>query len=304
MRGGIMEKKYYHLFANGADARNFITNKDEMKAAFNRVGLCCSLTGAIVVAFSVEESHPHVLLWGEYDDCLKFKSYYVDISVRCISRRRGSLDGVKFRCELYEVSDPSYLRNVAMYTIIQATKDGKPVMPYDYLYGSGPLYFRSEKSVLPWLVDDEGVVCKPLRFGDLKERQKQIVCGSTSRIPEDWLVCNGYILPSNYVDVSRFEGIYITHNCYRVFMSSGKDKYSVVQDKMALVRGVIIDDLEARRLCETITMELFGRKGTRHITSQQRIILARALRKRYSFSLRQISMLTKLPETELGEYIK
>lgn len=297
-------EKYYHLFANGADARNFITNKEEMKAAFNRVGLCSSLTGAVVVAFSIEESHPHILLWGEYQDCMRFESYYVDISVRCIARRRGSLDGVKFHCELYEVSDPSYLRTVAMYTIIQPTKDGKPVMPYDYLYGSGPLYFRSEKSVLPWLLDDEGKVCKPVRFGELNERQKQIVCGSTSRIPEVWLVCNGYILPSSYVDIERFEDIYRTHNCFRVFMSSGKDKYSVVQDKMASVRGVMIDDLEARQLSETITLELFGRKGTRHITPQQRIILARELRRRYSLSMRQISVLTKLPEAEIREYIK
>lgn len=297
-------KTYYHLFANGSDARNFITNKDEMKAAFNRVGLCSFLTGANVVSFSLEETHPHILLWGEYDECVRFKSYYVDISVRCIARRRGSLDGVMLHCDLYEVSDPFYLRNVAMYTIIQATKDGKSVMPFDYPYGSGPLYFRSQNTVFPWLIDEEGEIRKPVRFKDLPERQKQVVCGSTSRIPDEWLVCNGFILPSNYVDVERFENIYKTHNCYRVFMSSGKDKYSIVQDKMASVRGIMIEDMEARRLCETVTLEMFGRKGTRLLDPEQRVTLARELKRRYSLSTRQISMLTKLPEEELRDYIR
>lgn len=296
-------KTYYHLFANGADARNFIINQAEMKTAFNRVGLCSHHSGAIVVAFSIEESHPHVLLWGEREECLRFKTLYENISSRCIVRRRGSLDGVKLHCELYEVSDPSYLRNVAMYTIIQATKDGKAVMPYDYLYGSGALYFRSAKSVLPWLVNDDGEVDVPRCFGDMNERGKQILCGSTRRVPDDWLVCNGFILPVNYVDVRRFEEIYRTHNCFRVYMSSGKDKYSDVQDKMALERGVMIDDLEARRLCETICLSLFGRKGTRHITPQQRLILARELYRKFRLSIRQIATLSKLPEDEIRKYI-
>ena len=46
-------KTYYHLFANGADARNFITSEEEMIAAFNRVGVCKSLTEADVIAFSI-----------------------------------------------------------------------------------------------------------------------------------------------------------------------------------------------------------------------------------------------------------
>ena len=295
-------KNYYHMFANGADAKNFITSEEEMVSAFNRVGLCSSLTGVSVLSFSIEDSHPHILLWGTDRDCRRFKDYYEDISSRCIARRRGSLDGVLLHCELYEVTDLSYLRNVAMYTVIQATKDGKAVMPYDYLYGSGALYFRSGRYVLPWNIDESGNVLEPVMFKNLSFREKRSVCGSTFQIPDEWLVSNGYILPTNYVDVGRFEDIYRTHNCYRVFMASGKDKYKDVLDKMASVRGLMIEDIEARRLCETMCLTLFGRKGTRHITPEERIVLARELHRHYNLSVRQLSTLTKLPEEELRKH--
>ncbi|MBP9987764.1 MAG: hypothetical protein KBT44_07585 [Bacteroidales bacterium] len=296
-------KGYYHMYANGSDARNFIIEEVEFVLAFNRVGLCCYLSGAVVVSFSIEDSHPHILLWGTYEQCLKFKRYYEEISRRCIARRRGSLDGVVLCCRLDEVQDTSYLMNVAVYTIVQPTKDGKAVMPYDYLYGSGALYFRSCNVLLPWMVNDRNEIERPVTFGSLTVNEKRRICGSKSLVPDDWLVCRGFILPTNYVDVKRFESIYKTHNCYRVFLSSGKDKLKVVQDRMAQSRGLMIEDIEARKYCESACMELFGRKGTRHITPEQRITLARELHRRHGLCCRQLSTLTKLPEEEIRNYV-
>ena len=297
-------KRYYHFFANGDDARNFITSEEEFKLAFNRVGLCCHLSGVTVVAFSVEDTHLHALLWGVFDECEQFKNLFVRKSQCSIVSGRGSLDGVKLDCELYEVDDENYLRNVASYVVVQATKDGKAVMPYDYIYGTGSLYFRSEHCVLPWMVSKDGGVMEPVRFDAVSSRDKRKLCGSRENIPDHWLVCNGFILPTNFVDVKRFESIFKTHNCFRVFMSSGRDKYMAVQDMMASVRGIMIEDLEARRLCESVCLALFGRKGTRHVTPEQRIELSRELRRRYGLSIRQISTLTRLPEEELCKYLR
>ena len=295
---------YYHMFANGDDAKNFITSEREFKAAFNRVGLCAFITGVIVVAFSIEDSHPHILLWGTYEDCLKFKMLYESMSIRCIARRRGSADGVVLHCELYEVTDESYLKNVATYTIVQATKDGKAVMPYDYLYGTGALYFRNEFSVLPWLIDNFGKVTEPVKFGSLKDKEKSEYCWSKTYVPDEWLVCNGFILPTNYVDIRRFESIYRTHNCFRAFLSSGKNSDAPIAAKMAEIRGVQIEDLEARRICETVSFDLFSKRTARHLNTEERLQLAQTLRSRYHLAHRQLSFLTYIPESELRKYIR
>lgn len=299
-----MEEHYYHMFANGDDAKNFITEESEFRTAFNRFGVCQYRTGVKVLSFSVEDSHPHALLHGTYEDCLAFKDLYQDLSLRSIARRRGSQDGVNLNCEIYRVSSEQYLMNVAAYTIIQATKDGKSIMPYDYLYGTGPLYFRSRHTVLPWLINDAGEMCTPCRIADLTVRERLAVCATRAELPQEWLVCNGFILPTNYIDVKGFEKIFRTHNCFRVFLSSNKSKDEPILEHMAEARGILIEDLEARQLCRQACQSLFNKESTRPLSPEQRISLARHLRHDHHLSIRQLSFLTHISELELRKYIR
>lgn len=300
----MKKEHYYHMFANGDDAKNFITNENEFKAAFNRFALCQHLTGAAVLSLSVEDTHPHALLWGNYECCRKFVDLYVDLSRRSVIRKRGTTDGMILSCEMLEIDDDQYLKNVGTYTITQATKDGKAVMPYDYLYGTGALYFRSRYAVLPWLVDDSGHQMKPVKLGSLPVREQRALNGSRRSLPPDYLVCNGFVLPTNYVDVRRFESIYKTHNCFRAFMASGKARDEEILRRMSELRGVVIEDMQARSLCREACLQLFGKQTTRHLTTTERISLAQHLRKLYSISYRQLSSLVWIPESELRKYVK
>lgn len=300
-----MEKRYFHMFANGDDARNFIETEEEFKAAFNRFAVCHLLSGAAVLSFSVEDSHPHALLRGSTEACNRFKTLYEKMSVCSIARKRGSLGDVALHCELYEIDNEQYLMNVAAYTITQATKDGKAVMPYDYRFGTGALYFRSKYSILPWLVNEDGVIQLPLKFGMLRVRDQRIVCPTRKiTIPDDWLVCNGFVLPENYVDIKGFESIFRTHNCFRAFLSSGKAKDDAIFEKMSETRGIYIEDLEARRLCSECCRRLYGRVTTQSLSPEERITLARYLRREYHISYRQLTFLTKVSESELRKYVR
>lgn len=299
-----MERKYYHLFANGDDAKDFITTENEFKSAFNRFAVCSYLSGATVVSASVEDSHPHSLLWGYQHQCESFKNFYEKISRRSIVQRRGSLDGVRLNCQLYEITDNQYLKAVGTYTIVQATKDGKAVMPYDYRYGTGALYFRSRYAILPWYINDNGEICKPVEISSLTLRERRQLFPETIKLPSHWKTCNGFILPENYVDIERFEAIYGSHNCFRAFLSSGKAKDDPIREKMAQERGVIVEDLEARRICSEHCFRLFGVRTARMLSTAQRITLAQNIRNTYRLSYRQLSFLTKLPESELRKYVK
>jgi len=299
-----MEEHYYHMFANGDDAKNFITSEKEFKLAFNRFGVCQHLTGVIVLSASVEDSHPHALIKGSFEQCILFKNLYEELSIRSIVQSRGSKDGVILHCEIAEVSDEQYLMNVGTYTIVQATKDGKAVMPYDYLYGTGALYFRSPNTILPWMIDKDGKCVDPVRYGDLTIRKKHNLCATKTKLPDNWLICNGFVLPTNYIDVKLFENIYKTHNCFRAFMASGKTRDEQIITQMSRVRGVNIEDLQARELCRELCYELFRRVNTRMLNVNERLELARALRQRYFLSVRQLSFLVKIPETEIHKYIK
>lgn len=300
-----MEKKnYFHLFANGDDARDFILDEEDFFAAFNRFGVCAAATGVTVLSFSVEDSHPHALLYGEADKCVQFKELYEVTTVRYVAVRRGSCARLNFYLELYPVTDVDYLRNVAAYTIVQPTKDGKRVMHYDYLWGTGSLYFRPANHVPIWLVDREGRVQNPRRVDSLTARERKSLLHSKRDVPGEWLTCNGFLLPHNYVDVARYEQIFQTHNRFRAFCSAGRSKDAEVADRMADSRGVQLEDLEAREICSGLAVSLFGSRDVRRLGIPQRLRLAGKMRSDYRISFRQLGTLVHLPEMEIRKYVR
>ena len=301
-----MNQEYFHVCANGADARNFILCEADYYAAFNLVAVCAANTPVRVVSFSIEDSHPHFLLWGTEEDCTRFKVLYETQYIHyAAATRKGGAD-LRLHCELYPIGDDEdYLLNVAVYTIIQATKDGKAVMPYDYPWGTGCLVFRKGFYVPVWQFDARGNICQPVPFGSLGTRARRALLHSQQwSIPDNWLVCNGLILPSNYVDVARFESIYGTHNRFRVFLSSPRKREEMMLARMAEQRGVTLEDLEARKKCGDTCKFLYGTRDPRRLDGPQRIRLAQQLRHRFKISFRQLATLVRLSETEVRTYVR
>ena len=308
MRRGnkAMKKEYFHVCANGADARNFIICEADYYAAFNLIAVCAANTDVVVVSFSIEDSHPHFLLYGTREGCARFKGLYETLYIHHASAtRKGGADLV-LRCELYPIGDDEdYLRNAGVYTIIQATKDGKGIMPYDYPWGTGCLVFRKGFYVPVWLFDADGNICKPVPFGSLGACERRAMIHTQKyTIPDNWLVCNGLILPTNYVDIDRFESIYGTHNRFRVFLSSPRKREVEMLDRMIEQRGVNLEDQEARRVCGDTCKQMFGTRDPRRLDGHCRIRLAQQLRQQYKMTFRQLATVVRLSETEIRTFVR
>lgn len=294
------------MCANGADSRNFIISEDDYYTAFNYFGVCAANTEVEVVSFSIEDSHPHALLWGTRLECSRYTVLYESLYTHYAAATRNGGADLVLRCELYPIGDDmDYLRNVAVYTIIQPTKDGKSVMPYDYLWGTGSLYFRNGFYTPVWYFDKEGTIRQPVSFISLGAREKRALLHTRNyMIPDDWLVCNGFILPENYVNIERFESIYITFNRFRVFLSSPKSREEVMLAKMAEERGVMMEDMEARRACGDCCKRMFGTRDPRRLDPRNRLSLAQQLRSQLRLTYRQLATLVRLPETEIRAFVR
>lgn len=301
-----MKQEFFHMCAKGADSRNFILSESDFYAAFNLMGVCAANTDVVIVSFSIEESHPHALLWGTCENCIKYKNLYETQYVHYAAAGRPGGSDMAFHCELYPIGDDlDYLRNVAVYTIIQPTKDGKQIMPYDYRWGTGSMYFRTSNHIPIWYFDDAGIIHQPVSIGSLGTRERnKLLHSRILSVPEEWLVCNGFILPGNYVDVCRFEAIYGTCNRFRVFLSSPRSREEMMLTRMAEYRGVVMEDIEARKVCGELCRQLFGTRDPRKLDSTQRIMLARQLRRQFKLTFRQLSTLVRLPETEIRIFVR
>ena len=302
----MMNKEYFHVCADGADARNFIIKEADYYAAFNHVAVCAANTDVVVVSFSIEDSHPHLLLWGVKEECSRYNVQYETLYKHYAASTRKGGSELVLRCELYPIGDDfDYLRNVAVYTVIQPTKDGKSVMPYDYRWGTGSMYFRTGHHTPVWYFDDKGIIHQPVSIGTLGKRERNNILHSRIlSVPDDWLVCNGLILPDNYVDVGRFESIYGTCNRFRVYLSSTKSREEAMLARMAEYRGVMLEDIEARKVCGELSRQLFNTRDTRKLDATQRIMLAQQLRRQFKLTFRQLSTLVRLPETEIRTFVR
>lgn len=296
---------YFHMCSDGHESGNLIICVDDLYAAFNLIGVCAANHPAVkVLAFCIEDSHFHALLSGVKSDCESFSSLLKRSYMRHVVMTRGGKDGVNLQFENIPIRDDGHLMNVGAYIVAQATKDGKAVLPCDYKWGSGSMYFRDDTHIPIWYIDENRMVSRPRKVGDLYFRELYSTLHTkTLTVPSDWLVCNGFLLPENYVDVKMFENIYRTHNCFRVFSSISNKSFQDVKSRIADYVGVSMEDFEARKVCIRHCREQFGQGDARRLNAHQRLILGQFLRIKYHLSFRQLSILVHLPESELRLYI-
>ena len=294
---------FYHLCSDGELTPDFITCDEDFRVAFNLVGVCAANADVVVLAYSIEDTHLHSLLYGTKAACVEFKTMYEESWAHHVGCIRGTRKGADIELELLLVDSEDYLLNVGAYTIYQATKDGKPVMPYDYRWGTGSMYFRSKAHKSIWLTDESGCRGRMVRVGDLSERVRRRLLCSKAPVPDSWQMCNGILLPENIVDVSRFEDIYKTPNRFRVFQGNSRNRDQLVRQKIALARGVTIEDTEARLKCQALVQQCYGFKDVRRLDAFQRIYIAQQLRKAYHLSCRQIAALVRIPYKEVCKYV-
>ena len=292
-------KKYYHFYSEGRVAVELFLSKSDFVAALNRLAVCAArFPGVAVVAFTFEDTHVHFLLYCLEEDGKAFCDLFKRLTMIYLSHTRGGKpSGLQILFDVEEIDDESYLKKVGVYVIVQPTKDGKGIMPYDYPWSSAPLYFRGEKAVPLWFVDKHGVVQDTIRIGDMTYREKRKKIKTAVGLPDEWLVCNDIVLPSNYVDVSRFENVYKTHNAFRAFLSRSSD--SEVIQQAASVRGVSLPDHEMRGACRKICKEVFSVGDVRRLDSARRLEVARHLRRRYLVSKKQLSRIVHVPLDEI-----
>ena len=271
---------YFHITANGADARHFITCEAEYFAAFNLIGVCAAnCPGVTIVSFSIEDSHPHMLVWGIREDCAFFKDRYETLYKHFVAATRKGGTGLVLHCELYPIGDdPDYLLNVAVYTIIQPTKDGKPVMYHDYPWGTGNAFFKVGRT-------------QGRRLDSFSGRARMRLLHSEQKLPPDWIVGEeGYILPESYVNVERVESLFRTPKRMNYFLQNS----SKAKRRLAAAECPSFSDQLVLSAIHDLCHSLFRKSSLETMDWKERAELIKQLRYRFSSDPQQLARVTGL----------
>lgn len=114
---------------------------------------------------------------------------------------------------------------------------------------------------------------------------------------QDVPVSEGLIFPGEFVAVEIVERVFRTCRSFNYFM--GNSREDDMDSHAMLISRLSMPIQEIRQHRNELSLELFGKTGLRNFDMAQRVKLARALRKKYGCSAKQVCKVCGLIHDEV-----
>ncbi len=322
-----MTKNYYHICSDGNYASVLFYDTVDYKAAMNRIAVLSLRMEITILAFVLMDNHFHFVVACDSDEkCVQFITEFKRLTGKFISdihHEPASLRGLPV--QVIPLKDEDTLRTVIAYVVKNPTK-ARISMFYNYPWGTGGLYFNPG-SVQPassmanrQLVSVEHTRQHKRQQGrpsnpggdptpvshKSKSHPERVqtadalgtfavrnLCHTRVKIPGNWIIADGVILPINYVDVGAVESFYKTTRSYMYSLSLNKD--DEIEKDMEEWGGLLMSDIELRAERNAMMRRLFAIDSIRSLSLPQRLKLARELRWKYKCSKKQLARIVHLP---------
>lgn len=268
----ITVKNCWHFSTEGTNVDCMFFDEQDFLEGMNRVAALKRLFDIRILAFSLMDTHVHFILYGDFDQCNAFMHEYVRKTSWSISRKHKDRHKLKSVPINHQVIDTDgYLKTAICYVIKNAPVGGIPYSAYDYPWSSGPLYFRAAGHwSSPKWIEEKG-------SDDAME------------------------FPGRYVDYRLVERIFKTHRSFNYFMCVSREKD--VEGRGGVISHLSLPLQELRQHKGEVCKELFGEGSIRHLSTSQRLQLARTLKARYNSSPKQISRVCGLIYDEVKDLL-
>ena len=280
---------YYHICSDGNYSSALFRNTDDFKAAMNRIAVCTLRSRIVILAFVLMDNHFHFVVHCESEEiCLKFINEFKRLTGKYNHDVYGEYSTLKrLPVKVIPVQDADYLKNLIGYVIKNPTK-ARMDMFYDYPWGTGGLYFRREANP----GREESV-----RVSDLCDDAVRKTCRTRFKLPPEWRIDNGIILPENYVDTESVLKLFKTTRAFLTFVSANKD--GEIDRDMGEWSEINMTDSELRAERILLSRKMFGTANLGKISAPERLRLARDLRRTFLCSKKQLARIVHLPYQEL-----
>ena len=273
--------------------RDFIDGMNRIYLAFRKY------PNVTILAFVLMDTHFHLVMHGDYNDCNNFVHEYLRRTSMYISFMHGDrkkLLGIPVCSQ--RIDTDIYLKKAICYVIKNPTSAGLSYLPYDYPWSSGSLYFRKRNC---WTSPmwGEGLFGSEILNMSLRRARKEF----RMRFPKKTEVASsgGMIFPGEYVAFEMVGRIFRTCRSFNYFMGMSREEdlnpLSVTASRLS------IPIAEMRQLRRELGMELFGKSSLRTMSTSQRLKLARTLRSRYNCSAKQAARVCGLVYGEVMDVI-
>lgn len=292
----IPVRNCWHFSTDGNAVDAMFFDERDFRDAMNGIYVLLQKYKVIILAFVLMDTHVHFILYGEFGECNRFMHDLVARISRGLHLRYGysnKLSGLPVNYQ--KIDTDRYLKTAICYVVRNPTVAGLPYLPWNYPWSSGPLYFLRD---LPWSMATRPEASALSELTTL-ERRKALKSRMVDK-NSDFLI-DGLVLPQQYVAVDVVERIFRTASGYNYFLCTCRE--SDVESREGRISRLSIPMQEMRQHRIEICRQMYGRSTMNTMNTEQRLRVARALRAKYSSSVKQLARLCGLIYEEVKDMI-
>ena len=275
----------YHVCTDGM-SRNilFKDDKDFIKG-MNAVAVCRLTFGVGILCFCLMSNHVHFIIKGTYDECVGFIRLYK-------KRMNELLEGANTDVSVKPIDTEDYLKTAIAYVLRNPVAAKLPIVPGEYRWSSGNCYFADASMYGRRFT-------KASDFGSTEMRQR---FNTRHALPGDYLITEeGIIWPRCYVDYKTVERLYRTPATFLYHLAKNMDMENELTTD--ILRKANYSDQELYNSASAICHSQFGKEALGQLSIEEKLSIARIVRKKYGASAKQISRITGLDPQLLKELL-
>lgn len=290
---GLEETGYFHICTDGKAIPWMFQDNRDFIVGIKRIGICATMTGVIIVAYTLMDNHVHFLLYGTLPQCKDFINLYKRLTGKWIRTRYGYSDFLhNLPVEIIRIEGEESLLNTIAYLDRNPIVAGFKYMPGEYPWGSARFMFKADETGME-------------NFRSLESftrREQKALLHSHTVLPQDWNVdCNGMILPTSFMNIRRLESFFRSPAKYSYFLA--KKLEGIVEQNLEHSRKSFIPDKELRPVVRKLALEKYGSDDIKSLNVNARLGIARILRYSYGSTVKQISRMIYLDTDALEGFI-
>ena len=277
-----MKSEYYHVCSEGLEKRMIFRNRREFIMGMNYVALCYLKHKVRMQCFCLMGNHFHFILSGSLEECWKFGNEYKRMCAMMMKRMQGCEAGMKnVELQIKEIADSGYLENAIAYVLRNPVAAGFRLMPHQYEWSSGDMYFRNS------------YIASGKRADSFNIKELTRLLNSNTKIPEHYIIDDsGIISPLNYIDHKTVEDIY--RHPSRLLGALSAKKEAEFEIFLGIADKYIPDIEELKDSVRELIKIQFGVRAVSQLSVEQKMKLGSLMRRNFRASRKQIALITRL----------
>ena len=276
-------KKYYLVTTDHLAEGLWFRDEKDFIAGMNFVAIQAYKSNVTVLAFILMSNHLHFVVQGRWADVKAFIDGLKSRYSKYLHNKYGTFEFLRRNgVRIEEVSSLNEgLEKAVAYTQMNCVAANICSHPSQYLWGTGPVFFRPSKR-------------SGRSLGSLSKRARiRLFHCCDVNLPSDWLVSEeGYILPESYVDILFVESLYRTPkrmNWFLVNSSKAKKRIESSEDS-----NPAFSDQVVLAALQDLVRSLFRKQRFVDLSPSEKTESLRQIRFRFSANVYQITRVTGL----------